>query len=140
MTIAELAREDKPYQRLMALAAILLAGSAGVGIGLLIPHGGEGKDDRLWIEQLPAEERAGGSLVSTSTAAKSETAPVTQAAAAKAALPATGEVVASKSGTVYYLPACSGVARILPANRVTYPSRTAAEAKGLKPAKNCKGL
>ena len=150
MTIADTAVQDKPEQgrgwagripkSLLVLVAILLAGAAGIGIGLLMAHERGGKEEKLWIEQLPAEERASGSLIATTTAAKPKPAAVTQQAAAAAAVPASGEVIASKSGTVYYLPACSGVSRILPENRVTYPSRAAAEAKGLKPAKNCKGL
>jgi hypothetical protein len=51
-----------------------------------------------------------------------------------------GEVVASKSGKVYYLPWCSGVKRIKAANLVTFPSAAVAAAAGLTPAKNCPGL
>ena len=51
-----------------------------------------------------------------------------------------GEVVASKSGKTYYLPWCSGVRRIKPANRVSFASPAAAAAAGLSPAKNCPGL
>ena len=50
------------------------------------------------------------------------------------------EVIASKSGKTYYLPWCSGVRRIKPANRVSFVSPAAAAAAGLSPAKNCPGL
>jgi hypothetical protein len=51
-----------------------------------------------------------------------------------------GEVVASKSGKVYYYPWCSGVKRIKPANLVTFASPAAAAQAGLRPAANCPGL
>lgn len=51
-----------------------------------------------------------------------------------------GEVVASKSGTKYHLPTCSGAKTIKPENLVTFASRAEAEAAGYTPAANCKGL
>jgi hypothetical protein len=51
-----------------------------------------------------------------------------------------GEVVASKSGTKYHLPWCSGAKRINPANLVHFESAAAAKAAGYEPAANCKGL
>ncbi len=52
--------------------------------------------------------------------------------------PATGEVVASKSGSKYHLPTCSGAKSIKPENLVTFESIEAAEAAGYTPAANCK--
>jgi Metal binding domain of Ada len=51
-----------------------------------------------------------------------------------------GEVVASKSGTKYHLPTCSGAKTIKPENLITFVSRAEAEAAGYTPAANCKGL
>lgn len=51
-----------------------------------------------------------------------------------------GQVVASKTGTKYYLPTCSGVDRISDANKVWFISRSAAEKAGYAPATNCTGL
>jgi Metal binding domain of Ada len=51
-----------------------------------------------------------------------------------------GEVVASKSGTKYHLPTCSGAKTIKPENLITFASRAEAEAAGYTPAANCKGL
>ncbi|MDB5266020.1 MAG: hypothetical protein JWM39_733 [Parcubacteria group bacterium] len=156
MTIADTTKQDKAEPRywgrvgeripkgLLLGILVILAGGAGIGSGILIGQEGVGKQDKLWIEQLPAEELAGSTATSTVPSVTVEPTPTakpqTQAAAAAASIPATTEVIASKTGTVYYLPTCSGVSRILPANRVTYATRSAAEAKGLKPAKNCKGL
>ncbi len=50
------------------------------------------------------------------------------------------QVVASKSGTKYYLPSCAGVERISEANKVWFASAAAAAAAGYAPSANCKGL
>lgn len=49
-------------------------------------------------------------------------------------------VVASKNGTKYYLPSCSGASRIAPANLVSFPSPRAAKNSGYEPAANCPGI
>ncbi len=51
-----------------------------------------------------------------------------------------GMLVASKKGTSYYFPWCSGASAIAPQNQVWYTSEAAAKKAGLRPAKNCKGL
>lgn len=51
-----------------------------------------------------------------------------------------GQVVASKNGTKYYLPTCSGADRISAANKVWFASATAAVTAGYAPAANCKGI
>ncbi|MEK7179405.1 MAG: hypothetical protein AAB689_00055 [Patescibacteria group bacterium] len=51
-----------------------------------------------------------------------------------------GQVVASKSGTRYYLPECAGAERISDANKVWFTSASAASAAGYTLATNCKGL
>jgi hypothetical protein len=49
-------------------------------------------------------------------------------------------VVASKGGTKFYLPWCSGAARISDANKVWFASPADALAHGYTPASNCTGL
>lgn len=51
-----------------------------------------------------------------------------------------GIYVASKSGTRYYLPTCSGVSRIKEENKIWFQTKEQAEARGLLPAANCPGL
>ncbi|MFZ2167848.1 MAG: hypothetical protein WAV50_03180 [Minisyncoccia bacterium] len=51
-----------------------------------------------------------------------------------------GQIVASKNGTKYYLPSCSGAGRISEANKIWFASSAAAVAAGYSPAANCKGL
>ncbi len=51
-----------------------------------------------------------------------------------------GLIVASKSGSAYYFPWCTGAAKILPINQVWFADETSAKRAGYAPAKNCKGL
>lgn len=51
-----------------------------------------------------------------------------------------GIVVASKSGTKYYYPWCSGVVRIKEENKVWFNSIEEARSRGLTPASGCIGL
>ena len=51
-----------------------------------------------------------------------------------------GMYVASRSGSYYYLPTCSGAKRIKEKNQVWFVSREDAEARGLKPSASCPGL
>lgn len=51
-----------------------------------------------------------------------------------------GVVVASKNGTKYHFPWCSGAKRISEKNLITFNSATDARASGYTPASNCKGL
>ncbi len=48
--------------------------------------------------------------------------------------------VASKSGTRYYFPWCSGVSRIKEENKVWFATADEAKRAGYLPASNCKGL
>lgn len=48
--------------------------------------------------------------------------------------------VASKSGTKYHLPWCSGAKRIKEENKIWFATKEAAEAAGYTPAANCKGI
>jgi len=51
-----------------------------------------------------------------------------------------GSIVASKSGTKYYSPWCSGVVRIKEENKIWFNSVEEAQARGLTPASGCDGL
>lgn len=62
------------------------------------------------------------------------------AAAEPKALFLGGEVVASRSGSVYYFPWCGNATNISSVNKVWFRSERAAQAAGYAPAKNCKGL
>ncbi|MEK7065817.1 MAG: hypothetical protein AAB938_00515 [Patescibacteria group bacterium] len=55
-------------------------------------------------------------------------------------LDAKGNYVASKNGTKYYLPWCSGATRIKEENKVWFTSVEEAKKSGYEPAQTCKGL
>lgn len=48
--------------------------------------------------------------------------------------------VASKHGQVYHLLICPGAKRINEENKIYFDTKEAAEAAGLRPAANCKGI
>lgn len=51
-----------------------------------------------------------------------------------------GNYVASKNGTKYHLPWCSGAQRIKEENKIWFETREEAEKLGYSPAANCPGL
>jgi methylphosphotriester-DNA--protein-cysteine methyltransferase len=51
-----------------------------------------------------------------------------------------GTYVASKSGSAYHFPWCSGAQRIKEENKVWFETKEEAELAGYRPASNCKGL
>lgn len=51
-----------------------------------------------------------------------------------------GKYVASKSGTKYHLPTCSGAKRISDKNKIWFSTKEEAEQAGYTPASNCKGI
>lgn len=51
-----------------------------------------------------------------------------------------GLVVASKTGSVYHYPWCSGASKIKPENQLWFTTEDAAKAAGYSPSKNCEGL
>lgn len=51
-----------------------------------------------------------------------------------------GKVVASKTGTKYHLPWCSGAMTIKEGNKIWFDSYQDARAAGYLPASNCKGI
>ncbi|MDQ5957786.1 MAG: hypothetical protein QG665_112 [Patescibacteria group bacterium] len=51
-----------------------------------------------------------------------------------------GKYVASKSGTKYHLPSCSGAKRIKEENKIWFQTADEARSAGYTPAANCPGL
>ncbi len=66
-----------------------------------------------------------------------EQAPV---AAEVVALSPGGYVVASRTGSVYYLPWCPGAQKMAPEKQVWFSSEAAAQKAGYSASKSCKGL
>jgi len=65
---------------------------------------------------------------------------ISAAAAGVPVIAAGGMYEASKSGTNYYFPWCTGAESIQPEDQVWFKSEAAAQKAGYSPAKNCKGL
>lgn len=132
------------------LACLVLTATLCFGLGLLANRENQPPKDPLWIEQLPPEELPGS--VGTSTAGKPlegqsqaqapsvTSQPAAAAVAAPVSAPKSGQYVASKTGTKYYLPSCSGANRIKDENKVWFATKQAAEAAGYAPSSTCKGL
>ena len=133
MSIPELAARSKtvldripgPY---FLVAIVVLASTAAFGLGYLEgrSQGGGG----VTITELATTTPA---FMATAAAAEAP-------AAATTTIPAGGQVVASKTGTKYYLPWCGTVKLIKDENKVWFADAAAAQAAGYEPASNCKGL
>jgi hypothetical protein len=114
--VAEFLYKYKGWPEAALLPAIVvLVGLSAFGLGRLSVTAGEGP--RLVI-RLPD--------ASTQTAA--------------AYMAGQGAYVASKGGTKYYLPSCSGVSRIREENKVWFATVQEALSAGYTAAANCPGL
>jgi hypothetical protein len=168
MTIAEAAGRGKEavggaLERVpkdwLVVGIVVLASTASFGLGMLADR--EMKPaPAIKIEDIG--RAAGGGPAAAETAVSGAGAPAgpggegtvsTQGQAGSAlpgpsgasggppeAIPAGGQVVASKTGAKYYLPWCATAKRIKPENQVWFASQDAAKAAGYEPAANCKGL
>ena len=112
----------------LGLVVILVAIGA-FGLGRLSKI--EGARAPIRIENEPAQTADTFSRISDGKATS----------AAPQAIAQTGDTfIASKSGTKYYFPWCSGAQKIAPANRITFSSQDQAKAAGYSPSSTCKGL
>ncbi|MFA5942175.1 MAG: hypothetical protein WC798_00670 [Candidatus Paceibacterota bacterium] len=119
MTIAEVREKCKALvagvpRDVFVIAVLVFASSASFGLGYLagLDIGGQG----IVIGEVnnpPSPEATAGEA---------------------------GKFVASRNGTKYYLPSCSGASRISESNKVWFSSAEAAVAAGYSPAANCDGI
>lgn len=128
MTIQETLQKFKGFglERLVVPATVVVVGVASFGLGRLSAHevGKAGLSvfyPKNYEEMLPAS--SGNALSEREGAAD-----------------ASGIVVASKAGTKYHYPWCTGAKSISEANRITFASIEEARKAGYAPAGNCKGL
>ena len=105
---------------------IVLVGIGGFGIG------------RLSMQENGAQEAKilSASVIQSGQTGNSSNEPSFEVPA----LEEGGQVVASKSGTKYHYPWCSGAKSIKEENKVYFDNIEAARAAGYTPAGNCKGL
>ena len=106
-------------------AILILIGLSAFGLGRLSTAGEEGP--RLIIRMPDGTTQTAAAYQPAASAAKS--APLTS-----------GSYVASKSGTKYYLPSCSGVSKIKEENKVWFATVAEAQASGYTAAANCPGI
>ena len=142
---------------LLVVGVVVLASSASFGVGMLAEReragsNGGGKEtgvgNGFLIEDIssstaPALPASVASAVSYPKAPKSPkvvapSIPVVPAGTVVA--PVEGKYVASKNGTKYYLPGCSGAKRIKEENKVWFVTADDARKAGLSPASNCPGV
>lgn len=138
MTIAEMRERGKRYvsripRDVLVVGILILSSTAAFGLGILAGRD-MGQGGGFSIEQISLDNSGGGMGLAAAAAASPGVSP------APASIPAGGQLVASKSGTKYYFPWCSGAARIAEANKVWFASAEEAKSKGYSPASNCKGL
>ena len=108
------------------IASIILVGTASFGLGRLTKIVG---DREPILIELPSNLEA--KLPSEAPAILGVTA---------SSLPTAGSYVASKSGTKYHLPWCSGALRIKEENKIWFQTKEEALRAGYTPAANCKGI
>lgn len=111
-------------------AVVVLVGLSAFGLGRLSASTGS----RGLTIRLP--DGTVQSAVAYQATGKSAPAP----AAVKTVPASQGKLVASKSGTKYYLPTCSGVSKIKEENKVWFATVGEAQAAGYTAAANCPGL
>lgn len=119
MTIAEVREKckrvtDRAPQDVLIIGIMVLASSASFGLGYLA-----GRD------------------MATDSSQKGSTAVLQKGFSGGEEK---GQVVASKSGTKYYFPSCSGADRISEGNKVWFASVAAAEEAGYTRSANCEGI
>ena len=89
------------------------------------------------MRKIPLDQQDKGTL----TAASSSVAGSSNiAAAALSSSRGEGMYLGAQSGHTYYLPWCAGAKRIHEDNKIWFGNKEAAQEKGYKPAKNCKGI
>ena len=115
---------------LFTATVIFLVGLGSFGLGRLSAL----QRPKQPITVLPPRPAGRGGADASSAATKEG------AFAAKAAATTAGKYVGSKSGTSYHLPWCPGALRIKETNKIWFPTKKEAEAKGYNPAGNCPGL
>ena len=106
---------------------ILLVGTASFGLGKISAY----EKNKTPISVLKTRDYMYSTVLFANQDNLKENIPIEQTG---------GEVVASKSGTKYYYPWCTGVSRIKDENKVWYNSIEKARTAGLTPASNCVGL
>jgi hypothetical protein len=116
-----------------ALTALVVVLAASFSFGLGTWYGSETRSGQVSIEQLPLVEEPQALQTAPARA-------ISAAPAVPDAMPAGGQYVASKKGSKYHLPWCSGAKSMSEENKIWFSTKAEAEAAGYEPASNCKGI
>ena len=136
MSIPDLQQAGKERVRripadMLVVLILVLSCTAAFALGVLagkeMEQGSGG--DKVWVEQLSKSEGLPAAVASAPPAESAVPAPQKE-----------GKYVASKSGSKYHLPSCSGAKRIKEENKVWFDTKEQAAAAGYGPASNCPGL
>lgn len=112
-------------------ALVFLVGMIGFGLGRL---------SRSWPSAYPLViENASGDATTADTKGTAAIGQVLRKIPASADA-SNGTYVASKNGSAFHLPSCSGAKRIKDENRIWFQTEEDAMRAGYKPAANCPGL
>ena len=115
---------------------IILVGLSSFGLGRLSIL----EDRREPIRIVGAIDFADSKEETGSVASAIKTSPPASINSASVAGSVAGSVVASKSGTKYYVPWCGSASNISEKNKVWFATVEDARKAGYTPASNCKGL
>lgn len=122
--IAEiLARHKGLLEEWTVSLVVVLVGLSAFGLGRISTL--EGERSQLLVRLPDGSTQTAAAFAATTPKSSSVTA---------------GGVVASKSGSKYYLPTCAAASRIKEENKVTFATSAEAEAAGYTAAANCPGL
>ena len=147
MNIQELTQKVKELKDRLAtrevytVLLIMVVGFGSFGLGRLSKL--QESREPIRIEQLTASVGASESPLPKGVSDLSRggvVATTPQDAPSETILKPGGKVVASKGGTKYHFPWCSGAQRISEGNKVWFNSTDEARKAGYTPATNCKGL
>lgn len=127
--IKELPREF--WNDLFTVAVIVLVSLASFGLGRLSVFYETPREGVVSIEQAE---------ILSETPLNSEGNVASVSAVTERATPPEGAYVASKEGSKYHLPWCSGAQQIKEENKIFFQTKADAEAAGYTPASNCKGI
>jgi hypothetical protein len=114
---------------LYIVTIIILVGTASFGLGKISTY----EKNKIPVQVLKTQEAMYASVLDSQIVKNTELSNIQTTQN-------NGEVVASKSGTRYYYPWCTGVNRIKEENKVWFKTIKEARLAGLTPASNCTGL
>ena len=136
----KLALEVLESKDIYTVLLIILVGISSFGLGRLSLLEGKKEDVRI-TNVIPFETASALSpLLKKETSTPNEAGALSSDSIPPEALPKGGQLVASKGGTKYHFPWCSGAQRISEANKIWFNSIEEARKMGYTPASNCKGL